>query len=69
MFDSLFVFGFDLGFDGVAIFTVLSRCMMLTVDMHGAYVTTHKLIKPPNLIALRAAVKPFYAISLPAVMT
>lgn len=68
IFDPLLIFGFDLGLDGAAISTALSRCVMLAIGLHGAHVV-HKLIKLPDLTELRAAVKPFFAIGLPAMLT
>ncbi|WP_378943307.1 MATE family efflux transporter [Mesorhizobium sp. ANAO-SY3R2] len=68
IFDPLFIFGFNLGLDGAAIATVLSRTVMLVIGLHGAHVV-HKLIRLPDLGGLRDAVRPFFAIGLPAMLT
>lgn len=68
IFDPLFIFGFNLGLDGAAIATVLSRTVMVVIGLHGAHVV-HKLIRLPDLGGLRDAVRPFFAIGLPAMLT
>ena len=66
--DPLFIFGFGLGLDGAAISTVLSRCVLLAVGLHGAY-RVHRLIVLPRLDQALAAARPFFAIGVPAVLT
>lgn len=66
--DPILIFGFDLGLDGAAIATVLSRCVMLAIGLHGAW-RVHRLVRIPDLARLRAALRPFLAIGLPAVLT
>ncbi|PWK75503.1 MATE family efflux transporter [Aminobacter sp. AP02] len=66
--DPILIFGFHLGLDGAAISTVLTRFVMLAIGLHGAHVV-HKLIKLPDLGGLRAAVRPFFAIGVPAMLT
>lgn len=66
--DPVLIFGFDLGLDGAAIATVLSRIVLLLIGLHGAHVV-HRLIKFPDGRRLAAAVRPFFGIGLPAVMT
>lgn len=68
IFDPLFIFGFGLGLDGAAIATVLSRIVMLAIGLHGAHVV-HRLIRLPDLKRLREAVRPFFAIGVPAMLT
>lgn len=68
IFDPLFIFGFGLGLDGAAIATVLSRCVMLAIGIHGAHVV-HRLVRIPDLRELREAVAPFFAIGVPAMLT
>ncbi|WP_230980357.1 MATE family efflux transporter [Oryzicola mucosus] len=66
--DPLFIFGFDLGLDGAAISTVLSRFVLLGIGLHGAHIV-HRLIRFPDLTRLREAARPFFAIGLPALLT
>lgn len=66
--DPLFIFGFDLGLQGAAISTVLSRIVLLAVGLHGAIVV-HRLVRLPDMAALSAAMRPFFAIGGPAVLT
>lgn len=66
--DPILIFGFHLGLDGAAISTVLTRFVMLAIGLHGAHVV-HRLIKIPDLSGLREAVRPFFAIGVPAMLT
>lgn len=66
--DPLFIFGFGLGLDGAAISTVLSRIALLAVGLHGAHVV-HRLIALPDRKRLAEAVRPFFAIGVPAMLT
>jgi putative MATE family efflux protein len=68
IFDPIFIFGLGLGIDGAAISTILSRLVMLAIGIHGAQVV-HRLIKLPDRERLAAAVRPFFAIGIPAVLT
>ncbi|PSJ58630.1 MATE family efflux transporter [Mesorhizobium soli] len=68
VFDPLFIFGFGLGLEGAAISTVLSRFVMLAIGIYGANVV-HRLIHMPDRQRLKQAVRPFFAIGLPAVLT
>lgn len=68
IFDPILIFGFNLGLDGAAISTVLTRFVMLAIGLHGAHVV-HKLIKLPNLTRLREAARPFFKIGIPAMLT
>ncbi len=66
--DPILIFGFDLGLDGAAIATVLSRIVLLAIGIHGAHYV-HRLIRLPDWTRLRAAARPFFAIGLPALLT
>lgn len=66
--DPILIFGLDLGIDGAAISTVLSRLVLLAIGIHGAHVV-HRLVRLQDLARLRAAAKPFFAIGLPALLT
>jgi Na+-driven multidrug efflux pump len=66
--DPLLIFGLDLGIDGAAISTVLSRFVLLAVGLHGAHVV-HRLVRLPDLKRLTAVARPFFAIGGPAVAT
>jgi len=66
--DPILIFGLDLGLDGAAISTVLSRFVMLAIGLHGAHVV-HRLVRLPDRARLAAAFRPFFAIGVPAVLT
>ena len=66
--DPIFIFGLDLGLDGAAISTVLSRCVLLAIGLYGAHFV-HHLIALPNRVRLAAAARPFFAIGVPAMLT
>jgi putative MATE family efflux protein len=66
--DPLLIFGFGWGLDGAAISTVLSRVAMLGIGLWGAG-GVHGLIEIPDRRRLAAALRPFFAIGLPAVLT
>lgn len=66
--DPLFIFVFAWGLDGAALATVTARFVMLGAGLHGV-LRVHKLYTRPNAATLRATIKPFFAIGLPAVLT
>ena len=66
--DPIFIFVFDLGIDGAAIVTVISRLVLLGIGMHGVLVI-HHLARVPTFAMLSLVAKPYFAIGLPAVMT
>lgn len=66
--DPLLIFGLDLGLDGAAISTVLSRVAMLAVGWHAAR-NVHKLLAMPDARRLKNAARPFFQIGVPAVLT
>ena len=66
--DPLFIFGLDLGLDGAAISTVLSRMIMVAIGLHGV-LRVHRLLAMPDLRRLSAVARPYFAIGLPAVLT
>jgi len=66
--DPILIFGFDLGLQGAAISTVLSRFVILAVGLHGA-IAVHKLVRMPDWARLTSAARPFFAIGIPAVLT
>lgn len=68
VFDPIFIFGFHLGVNGAAISTVLSRLLLVAVGVYGA-VMVHRLPKMPEFRQIRAALRPFFAIGLPAMLT
>jgi putative MATE family efflux protein len=68
VFDPLLIFGLGLGLDGAAISNVLSRLVLLGVGIYGAHFV-HRLVVLPDWTRLTAAIRPFFGIGLPAVMT
>jgi putative MATE family efflux protein len=66
--DPLLIFGAELGVDGAAIATVVSRLLFALVGFHGA-VRVHHLIAWPRLADLAADFRPMLAIAGPAVLT
>ncbi|WP_421853719.1 MATE family efflux transporter [Oricola sp.] len=66
--DPLLIFGFDLGLTGAAIATVISRCVLCVIGLHGAAIV-HDLVKMPNLTEFRETLRPFMQIGSPAVLT
>jgi putative MATE family efflux protein len=66
--DPIFIFVLNLGIDGAAIVTVISRFVLLFVGLYGV-VKVHNMLKMPSQQTLIAASKPYFAIGLPAVMT
>ncbi len=66
--DPLFIFVFDMGIDGAAVATVLSRFSLVAIGLHGL-VRVHKLIALPSRAVLLREVSPFLGIGLPALIT
>ncbi|MCR9124332.1 MAG: MATE family efflux transporter [Phyllobacteriaceae bacterium] len=66
--DPVFIFGLDLGVTGAAIATVISRCAILAIGLHGAIVV-HNLVRMPDAATMAGIARPFFLIAGPAVMT
>lgn len=66
--DPILIFVFNLGLDGAAISTVLSRVVMLATGWYGSRIV-HNLLAFPTRERLRAAAGPFFNIGIPAVLT
>ena len=66
--DPLLIFGFGWGLDGAAIATVLARCTLLVVGLHGL-IRVHGLFARPGRDTMARLVRPFMAVGVPAVMT
>ncbi|MGB8818948.1 MAG: MATE family efflux transporter [Rhizobiaceae bacterium] len=66
--DPILIFGLDLGMDGAAIATNLSRLVLLGVGLYGA-AKVHRMIALPSVATLKIAARPYFAIGIPAVMT
>lgn len=66
--DPIFIFGLDLGVTGAAIATVLSRMILLSVGLYGAYFV-HRLARLPDWTRLKDVFRPFFSIGVPAVLT
>jgi putative MATE family efflux protein len=66
--DPLFIFTFNLGIDGAAIVTVISRFALMGIGLYGV-VNVHKLLAFPSTQLLLKTARPYFAIGVPAVMT
>jgi len=66
--DPFFIFTLNLGTDGAALATVVSRLVFMAVGLYGI-VKVHRLLRWPSLAEIRADAKPFFDIALPAIMT
>ena len=66
--DPIFIFWFDLGINGAAIATVISRFSLVAIGLYGL-VRVHRMIKRPSVATLTEQFRPFLAIGLPALMT
>lgn len=66
--DPIFIFGFDLGIDGAAIATVLSRFVLAGIGLYGV-VRVHNLLAAPSANVLTREFRTFLGIGLPALMT
>ncbi len=68
MLDPLLIFGFDLGIDGAAISTLVSRFVFLAIGLYGAW-KVHGLIEAPRRRALGLDFKILATVALPAILT
>lgn len=68
IFDPLLIYGLELGLNGAAIATFLSRSILLAVGL-WAVVRIHRLAAFPDRASLIDGARPFFAIGLPAVLT
>lgn len=66
--DPILIFALDLGLDGAAIATVLSRTALMAVGIHGAW-RVHRLVSLPGYRHLAEGARPFFAIGFPAALT
>lgn len=66
--DPLLIFGFGWGLDGAAIATFMARFVMVGIGLHGL-LRVHGLFAWPDAASLRQAMKPFFAIGFPSVLT
>ena len=66
--DPLLIFGFGWGLDGAAIATFMARFVMVGIGLHGL-LRVHGLFAWPDTSSLRQAIKPFFAIGFPSVLT
>jgi Na+-driven multidrug efflux pump len=66
--DPILIFGFDLGVDGAAIASVVSRIVLLFVGYQGA-VRRHHLVGRPNLAHMRTDLRAILGIAVPAILT
>ena len=66
--DPLFIFVLNLGLDGAAIVSVISRFVFLGFALH-ATIKVHDMVARPSRATLAQSTAPFLAIGIPAVMT
>ncbi|MEM1366002.1 MAG: MATE family efflux transporter [Pseudomonadota bacterium] len=66
--DPLFIFGFDMGVNGAATATVLSRCCLAAYGF-WALQSKHQLFALPDREHMRDALGPFWKIGFPAILT
>ena len=66
--DPLFIFTFDLGLDGAAIVSVISRSVMVILGMNGVW-RVHQLLGPLERGRLAGDVRELASIAAPAVLT
>jgi len=68
VFDPIFIFGFGLGLDGAAWGVCATRVILVAVGLHGA-VRIHNMIAYPSTGELVGALRTFFTIASPAVLT
>lgn len=66
--DPTLIFGFHLGVTGAAISTVVSRLFLVGFGLYGT-IAVHGLLKMPDFEQFKGALKPFFAIATPAILT
>ena len=66
--DPIFIFALDMGVNGAAVSTTLSRFALLAMGVYGA-MKVHAMVSMPDLTAFRAHIGGLVAIALPAIMT
>jgi putative MATE family efflux protein len=66
--DPILILWLDLGLDGAAIASIVSRLVMAAVGFYGVAIV-HKLVKRPNLPDMLRDAAPIAAIAVPAVLT
>ncbi|MEM6712251.1 MAG: MATE family efflux transporter [Pseudomonadota bacterium] len=66
--DPIFIFALDLGVNGAAVSTTISRFILMGLGIHGAIVI-HGLVARPSGRALRDYLRPLTAIAVPAILT
>ncbi|MFD0916134.1 MATE family efflux transporter [Pseudahrensia aquimaris] len=66
--DPLLIFGFDMGLDGAAYATVLSRLVIVAVGLHGVH-KVHNMLGRPDAEDFIGHLRPFMGIALPALTT
>ena len=66
--DPILIFGLGLELKGAAITTIFSRLAIMIVGLYGAWFI-HRLVKIDGLSNVKQMAKPFFAISIPAIIT
>tara|TARA_R110002126_G_scaffold151287_17_gene298249 strand:+ start:1056 stop:2483 length:1428 start_codon:yes stop_codon:yes gene_type:complete len=66
--DPIFIFGLDMGVNGAAVATVLSRLFMVGFGLY-ALIKIHDLVARPTGTIIMREIKPFLIIGTPAILT
>lgn len=66
--DPIFIFGFEMGINGAATATVISRFIMLGIGLY-ALIKVHDLLARPTFGIIKREIRPFLAIGTPAILT
>ena len=66
--DPLFIFGLDLGIDGAAYATVISRAVLAGYGFYSV-IKHHDMLAMPDMPHMKEALQPFATIGVPAILT
>lgn len=66
--DPLFIFGLGLELRGAAMATLVARCLIVTLGLHGV-MRIHRMYARPTGEQIRSFIKPFMAVGGPAILT
>ena len=66
--DPIFIFALDMGVNGAAVSTTLSRLVLLGMGVHGA-IMIHDLVARPKIDIMRSQTSALAGIAIPAILT